>query len=66
MRKLAVILFCFVATTVAAQDIHLFHTIARVKIPEEVTFSFTDDNADILFTNELDKMNFQSDKKFSL
>ena len=43
---------------IAAQDIHLFHTIARVKIPEEVTFSFTDDNADILFTNELDKMNF--------
>ncbi len=43
---------------IAPQDIHLFHTLARVKIPEEATFSFTDDDADILFTNELDKMNF--------
>jgi hypothetical protein len=40
------------------QDIHLFHTIARVKIPQDVTFSFSDSSADILFTNELDKMNF--------
>ena len=43
---------------IAPQDIHLFHTLARVKIPEEFSFSFKDDYADILFTNELDKMNF--------
>lgn len=43
---------------IASQDIHLFHTIARVKVPENITFSFTDKNADILFNNELDKMNF--------
>ena len=43
---------------IAPQDIHLFHTLARVKVPEEFSFSFTDDGSDILFTNELDKMNF--------
>jgi hypothetical protein len=43
---------------VAPQDIHLFHTIASVKVPQEFTFSFSNSNADILFTNELDKMNF--------
>ena len=43
---------------IAPQDIHLFHTLARVKVPEDVTFSFTDVDADILFNNELDKMNF--------
>ena len=42
----------------APQDIHLFHTIARVKVPDDVSFSFSNSNADILFTNELDKMNF--------
>ena len=40
------------------QDIHLFHTIARVKVPDNFTFSFSDPNADIMFTNELEKMNF--------
>ena len=42
----------------AHKDIHLFHTIARVKVPDDVTFSFTDNTADILFTNEFEKMNF--------
>ena len=42
----------------APQDIHLFHTIARVKVPHDVSFSFSDSSADILFSNELDKMNF--------
>jgi len=40
------------------QDIKLFHTVARVKVPEDVTFSFTDQNANILFKSELYKMNF--------
>ena len=40
------------------QDIHIFHTIARVKVPNDVTFSFTDQNVDILFNKKLDRMNF--------
>jgi len=40
------------------QDIKLFHTVARVQVPEDVTFSFTDQNANILFKSELYKMNF--------
>jgi len=40
------------------QDIKLFHTVARVQVPEDVTFSFTDQNANILFESELYKMNF--------
>ena len=40
------------------QDIHIFHTIARVKVPSDVSFSFTDQNVDILFNKELDRMNF--------
>ena len=43
---------------IAAQDLHLFHTIARVKVPENVTFSFNDENADIIFNSKLEKMNF--------
>lgn len=40
------------------QDIKLFHTVARVQVPKDVTFSFTDQNANILFKSELYKMNF--------
>jgi hypothetical protein len=43
---------------IAAQDLHLFHTIARVKVPDNVSFSFTDKQANILFNSELEKMNF--------
>ena len=43
---------------IAPHDIHLFHTIARVKVPKDVTFSFSDKSADILFSKKLDKMNF--------
>ena len=43
---------------ISHQNINLFHTIARVKVPEENTFSFTDQNADILFSNKMEKMNF--------
>ncbi len=43
---------------VLPQDINLFHTIARVKIPSDVSFSFSDKNVDILFNKELDRMNF--------
>lgn len=40
------------------QDINLYQTIARVKVPKDVTFSFNDINVDILFANNLDKLNF--------
>jgi len=43
---------------ISPQDIKLFHTVARVYVPEDVTFSFTDQNANILFKRELYKMNF--------
>ena len=43
---------------VAQGDIHLFQTKVRVKVPKGITFSFNDKNSDILFTSELDKMNF--------
>ena len=43
---------------VVPQDIHIFQTIIRIKVPHGITFSFTDPDADILFASELDKMNF--------
>lgn len=43
---------------IATQDLHLFHTIARVKIPKNVSFSFSDEQATILFNKDLEKMNF--------
>lgn len=39
-------------------SIKLFHTLARVKVPLDVSFSFTDQSADILFANDLETMNF--------
>jgi len=43
---------------VLPQDIRLFHTVARVRVPEDVTFSYTDQSASILFQSDLYKMNF--------
>ena len=43
---------------VQRQSIDLFHTVARVTIPNSLSFSFTDRNADIFLRNNLDKMNF--------
>jgi succinylglutamate desuccinylase len=43
---------------VLAQDIDLFHTVAIVKIPESVEFSFSKRQAPLHFVPELDKMNF--------
>jgi hypothetical protein len=44
---------------VAPQDLDLFHTMAVVKIPPEVSFSFDDPTADIYFPADLDRFNFQ-------
>jgi succinylglutamate desuccinylase len=43
----------------ADQDIDLFHTVAQVKVPESVSFSFTPGASDILFLPDLDHMNFR-------
>jgi hypothetical protein len=41
------------------QDIDLFHTVAQVKLPETVSFSFSSsDRADVLFVPDLDHLNF--------
>lgn len=44
---------------VPAHDIDLFHTVAIVKVPEQVSFAFGDDPADIRFANDIDHMNFR-------
>jgi hypothetical protein len=44
---------------VAVGDIDLFHTVAQVKVPEDVSFGFPPDEADILFTPELERLNFR-------
>lgn len=45
--------------TVAEHDIDLFHTVAVVKVPDDVTFSFQHPAADIFFNDDLDHLNFR-------
>jgi hypothetical protein len=49
----------FPAHGVAPQDIDLFHTVATVRVPEDVRFGFDDSDADIRFVSELDHYNFR-------
>jgi len=49
----------FPAHPVAQHDIDLFHTVATVKVPEEVSFDFGVAAADISFVPELDHYNFR-------
>jgi succinylglutamate desuccinylase len=44
---------------VASQDVDLFHTVAIVKVPDEVSFSFTDESADLRLFGNLDHLNFR-------
>lgn len=44
---------------VPACDYDLYHTVAIVKVPEETRFSFHDENADLIFSGDLDHMNFR-------
>ena len=44
---------------VAPHDIDLFHTVATVKVPDEVSFDFGSADADIRFVPELDHYNFR-------
>ncbi len=44
---------------VPAHDIDLFHTVAQVKVPREVSFGFPPGEADIIFSPELERFNFR-------
>jgi succinylglutamate desuccinylase len=49
----------FPAHPVPRQDIDLYHTIAIVKVPEELSFSYGDGSTDIIFEVDIDHMNFR-------
>lgn len=44
---------------VSPHDIDLFHTVATVKVPEETTFGFGEEEVDIRFEEDLDYLNFR-------
>jgi succinylglutamate desuccinylase len=44
---------------VASHDVDLFHTVAIVKVPEQVSFSFTDEAVDLRLFSNLDHLNFR-------
>jgi succinylglutamate desuccinylase len=44
---------------VAHHDMDLFHTVAVVKVPETVSFSFSPGAEDLIFDPDLDRMNFR-------
>lgn len=44
---------------VANQDIDLFHTVAQVRVPPEVSFGFGGPGPDIRFAEDLDRLNFR-------
>jgi len=47
------------AHPVAANDIDLFHTVARVRVRDGVTFGFHGKETDIAFDGDLDRLNFR-------
>lgn len=44
---------------VAPHDMDLFHTVAVVKIPERISFSFSTGSAELFLDPDLDRMNFR-------
>lgn len=44
---------------VAAHDIDLFHTVAVVRVPEDLDFGFGDSNSTLQFDSDLDRLNFR-------
>lgn len=52
--------------TVAPHDMDLFHTLATIKIPEDVSFGFKKPEHDIRFVEDLDHLNFQELKSQTL
>jgi hypothetical protein len=49
----------FPAHPVPRQDIDLYHTVATVKVPPDVTFAFGSGSADVRFPPALDRWNFR-------
>jgi succinylglutamate desuccinylase len=49
----------FSAHALHAQDLDLYHSVATVKVPGDVTISFGDGDADLQFVPDLDHMNFR-------
>ena len=43
----------------APGDIHLFHSVATVKVPSHTSFSFSSRDADLIFPTDLESLNFQ-------
>jgi succinylglutamate desuccinylase len=44
---------------VASHDVDLFHTVATVKIPEQVSFGFDDEAVDLRLLSNIDHLNFR-------
>ena len=44
---------------VAGQDLDIFHTVAIIRIPKSISFSFNNSESDLLLRNDLDKLNFR-------
>jgi len=53
-------------TEIQQSDMDLYHTVATVKIPSEVSFSFEDSTKDLYFSPELETLNFREAKANSL
>lgn len=53
-------------TKIQQSDMDLYHTVATVKIPKEVSFSFEDNTKDLYFSPELETLNFREAKANSL
>ncbi len=49
----------FPSEPVRERDIELFHAVAIVKLPKEVSFSFGECEEDICFRDDLDRLNFR-------
>ncbi|MGF1644302.1 MAG: M14 family metallopeptidase [Thiotrichales bacterium] len=44
---------------IAANDIHLFHTVAQVRVPDALDFAFAPNEGVLVFAEDLEQMNFQ-------
>jgi len=54
------------SSSMESTDMDLYHTVATVKVPQELTFSYEDSTQDIYFSPELEKYNFLETEKGSL
>ncbi len=43
---------------IAKHDVDIYHTVAQVKVVDEISFSFSDERADLHLDNDLERMNF--------